>query len=337
MSSQPLLRVITHPHKHVLDRASSYLATIDQWSAKRGLSDVVREKTGGGGGKLAVVAALAAQSLGSSYKAHSEIHYQKQSGLSPNAFKLAMTFLSHALAATSEMEPRTPSKRQRIARNLDDDGILTSSPSSSSKTTTPGSGSGMSLKERAMAVQNGSAFGINNPSTPRRRPQGSSTPTKNLLTPSRSSLRTPSSSSSNSRDGQDDGGSPRSVRFSDHEDDTAVTPKSRMSRSNSATTAYEHPYTPSKRSRLGPGDTPSHKRSRRGDADEQESDSLAVGPLLTPRQSARQSKRAAEQIGFALFPLDDVYLAKMGITHSSDDQIDVHKWLNRWGSWLDEH
>lgn len=273
-------------------------------------------------------------SLGSSYKVHSEMHYQKQSGLSPNAFKIAMNVLSQAFAA-SETEPRTPSKRQRVKRDLDNDHILTSSPSSS-KTPSSG-GSTMSLKERAMAVQNGSAFGMASPTTPRRRLQRSdstnSTPGKSALTPTRSSLRTPSS---HSRDGQEDGGSPRSVRFSDHEDDPALTPRARISRSTSTTTAYEHPYTPSKRSRLGPGDTVSSKRTR-DDVDDQEAEDLAINRLPTPKRSARKRQRAEEQIGFALFPLDDLYLSKMGITNSSDDQIDIHKWLSRWGSWLEQH
>lgn len=149
---------------------------------------------------------------------------------------MAVQLLSQAVSEAAA-QPRTPSKRRISGVNKDSPLPLSASkvhtpPSGRSGGRTPGS-SQKELMDLAKAVQSGAAFGVasssSGPSTPSRSAgKGRSAASASSTSPATPTHRKGSTSSHTS--------TPKSVRF----DDQAGKPTA-------------HPYTPSKRSRLGPG------------------------------------------------------------------------------------
>lgn len=219
-----------------------------------------------------------------------------------------------------------------------------------------------------MAVQSGQAFGLSPhtaPGTPRTpRSQRS---TSGPITPrsgSGTGQSTPKSVRFSDRQREqppssEDGGETPSGRH--HH----LTPRAAAAAAagKSVTTNYEHPYTPSRRSALSRSQSRSEqpvlltgsasgKRRRTDDEDDEddEEEPLMAGPTptkgsgsarkrLRAAAAARETIKAEQLLDVVLFPLDQVYMDKIRGSRDASNRrrIDVKKWLQDWGSWLDEN
>ncbi|CAO1624815.1 unnamed protein product [Parajaminaea phylloscopi] len=304
-SGRHLLRALCDPYPDLLDKAESYLALVELW-AWRGNAATLSGAVGAG--KHAVVAGLAARSLPT--PTHPQRHFQAASGLSPRAFEAALDVIAPAVADTRSdaSTPSSSSGRRTVKpRNLDSPQPLSAttgqaprqSPAAAHSAKSPSSTPTKTLMQKAMEVQSGAAFGLgtptgSRPTTPRKHdalsariksspPQGSPT------TPTRAARLTPGKSSPGSQ-ARTPSATPRSVRF----ESEAATPSS--SASTSASQRQTHPYTPSKRSRLGPGATEHTYRRRASggsgnDSDLEDQDEETA--LLTP--TSRRSTVETQQ------------------------------------------
>lgn len=325
-SSRFLLRSMCDPYADLLDRAESYLASVEVWASK-GNANILAEAVGAG--KLAVVAGLAAKSLSTS--THPQSHFQQLSGLSPQAYRKALEAVAPALAtrrkARDSAIPFTPrheySGRRGSALSSPSDGRdAVAAPSSAS--------SAASLKERAMAVQSGAAFGRigtssggSRPSTPRKdgspinrsrgSPSSASGATASPRTPTQHHSTYTAAQLSGSRSGSGSHNGPmtpsRSVRFEPLQQTTSA------SRSQ-----LEHPYTPSKRSRLGAGsrnDGSDSGDDDDDDDDEEKDDSYSTHASVEGRQLLLEATKESDGLVYQrevplnswllptpLFPLD---------------------------------
>lgn len=170
-----------------------------------------------------------------------ESKFRASSGLSQKDFKTAVQLLGQAVSEAAA-QPRTPSKRRISGVNKDSPLPLSASkihtpPSGRSGERTPGS-SQKELMDLAKAVQSGAAFGVasssSGPSTPSRSAgKGHSATSASSTSPATPTHRKGSTVAASPGS---HASTPKSVRFDDQAAKSAV-----------------HPYTPSKRSRLGPG------------------------------------------------------------------------------------
>lgn len=244
---------------------------------------------------------------------HPQKRFQAASGLSPRAFQQALEVIAPAVAHLRS-NPTTPSLSRRRSlrpRNVDSSQSLVDTPERTSQNddTSLASSPAMTLMQKAVAVQSGAAFGMgtpqgSRPSTPKRHDSLSarivsassvSSPSQKSQStaPTRESPCNVSAGRATTSSQYSGGPSPlttRSVRIYPY----AATPTS----TNASVSAnYQHPYTPSKRSRLGLASSHRSSGIRRGsesvesseedDDDEEELD--PVKPSMASRKKAKLS------------------------------------------------
>ncbi|PWN24650.1 hypothetical protein BDZ90DRAFT_263194 [Jaminaea rosea] len=371
MSARPLLRPLCQPYADLLERSEAYLAAVDLW-ASRGNAQTLANAVGVG--KINVVAALAARSLRT--PTYPVSHFQAASGLSPTAFNAALDILTTAISvptgsSSSSSGPSTPSRyhsrdvpgsshstpasagrggRIRRAPNLDAPiplvGHVQRGRTSSSASSPSSSSSQMSLQERAKAVMSGAAFGMSSspsqqhksPTTPtRRKLPGSSRPSSSSTSPSARQEKQRPSTNAAPASQQPSPSTPRSHRPVS----AAATPTSSVK--STPRHQQRHLYTPSKRSRLGPGEMSDEEKG-----DEQVGEEAARKRRRvngSPRKARKSQRSVAEldpyeelasrKLPIMLFPLCPL-TAGRGRKASDENKTSrlADEWLQRWSGWL---
>lgn len=301
-------------------------------------------------------------------------HFQAASGLSPGAFNAALDILSTAISAPtgssfSSSGPSTPSRyhsrdvpgsshstpasagrggRIRRAPNLDAPiplvGHVQRGRTSSSASSSSSPSAQMSLQERAKAVMSGAAFGMS--SSPSQQHKSPTTPTRRKLP---GSSRLPSSSASPSAR-QEKRSSTDAVPASQQPSPSTPRSHRRVSAAATPTSSVKstprhqqrHLYTPSKRSRLGPGEMSDEENEEEQEEEAARKRRRVNGSASKARKSQRSvaeldpyEELASRKLPIMLFPLCPLTAGKGG--KASDENKTsrlADEWLQRWSGWL---
>ncbi|PWN20316.1 hypothetical protein BCV69DRAFT_283192 [Microstroma glucosiphilum] len=377
MSSRPLLRPLCDPYAVLLEKSELYLAVVNRWAAREGHERLVQEKVGIG--KLAAIVGLAARSLLPDTPTHSLETLQRKSGLSPLAYKTALDHLQAAIDDHNkrQLAPRTPRKdyRSLSSPSYSYAGSDPRTPKSSAvrrEKESAASGSGLSLKEKAQAVQSGAAFGLGTSSPRTPHSHHSRTSSSSAASP----FRSPAQLHKKIAEGDTPVASPSTSRL---RGEVPATPSSRLIRAAQAATptggasrtstpkSVRFEATCGRNSRALAAEyddgeegqrTPS-KRRRMSDRLEVGDDDVEMG---SPSSSARSSRRATDphldrrvrrktsgtgrssiselddDLPFVLFPLSRKISqgTKTQEKQVEEGQAVIKQWLHVWADRLDE-
>lgn len=311
---------------------------------------------------------------------HSLETLQRKSGLSPLAYKTALDHLQAAIDDHNkrQLAPRTPRKDYRSLSSPSysytgsDPRTPKSSAAQRASAATPGSGSGLSLKEKAQAVQSGAAFGLggSSPRTPQSHHNRSSSSS------AASPLRSPAQLHRRIAEGNTPVASPSTSRL---RGEAPATPSSRLIRAAQAATPtagasrtstpksvrFEAAAGRNGRALAAEDDeeeegqrTPSKRRRISGSLEEGEDDVEMGSPSSTLPPSSRRppgqeldrrTRRKGsgtgrsiiseldENLPFVLFPLSRNVRqgAKSQEKQVEEGQAVIRQWLDIWSDWLD--